>query len=231
MICPVCGFENIQGDDSCENCGADLRTADIPHPASPFEARLVAEQLLELDPRRPVSLPASAPAADAIRAMQERGIGAVLVTEPDDGDGHLAGIFTERDALLRLDPTAPLDGVRLADVMTRDPVVLRATDSVAVAIHKMAVGGFRHIPLVDGDDATGINSARDLSQHLIDVIDAPNDLGSVAASAMQGTTPATEPAAQWPFAEPEPADAGDENVDDGVPQVDDKGPTSGGAPA
>jgi methionyl-tRNA synthetase len=37
MICPVCGFENIQGDDSCENCGADLRTADIPHPASPFE--------------------------------------------------------------------------------------------------------------------------------------------------------------------------------------------------
>jgi CBS domain-containing protein len=171
MICPVCGFENIQGDDSCENCGADLRTADIPHPASPFEARLVAEQLLELDPRRPVSLPASGAAADAIRAMQERGIGAVLVTEPDDDDGHLAGIFTERDALLRLDPTAPLDGVRLADVMTRDPVVLRATDSVAVAIHKMAVGGFRHVPIVKAGVPVAVVSAKDVFRHLAAGVD------------------------------------------------------------
>jgi methionyl-tRNA synthetase len=32
MICPACGFENIQGVDECENCGADLRTADLPSP-------------------------------------------------------------------------------------------------------------------------------------------------------------------------------------------------------
>ena len=30
MICPVCGFENIQGADECENCGADLRTSRHP---------------------------------------------------------------------------------------------------------------------------------------------------------------------------------------------------------
>jgi CBS domain-containing protein len=191
----------------------------------------VAEPLAELDPRRPVQLPAAATVAEAIRAMQERRIGAVLVTEPDNGDGHLAGIFTERDALLRLDPAVALDGITLGDVMTRDPVVLRASDSVAVAIHKMAVGGFRHIPLVDGDDATGIVSARDLFRHLVEVIDSPHDLGAVAASAMQGTTPTSDPAAQWPFAQPEPTDAGDENANDGVPEVDDKSPTSGGAPA
>ena len=33
--------------------------------------------------------------------------------------------------------------------MTPDPVVLRPDDRLAVAIHKMAVGGFRHIPVVD----------------------------------------------------------------------------------
>ena len=33
--------------------------------------------------------------------------------------------------------------------MTPDPVVLRSEDTLAVAIHKMAVGGFRHIPIVD----------------------------------------------------------------------------------
>jgi hypothetical protein len=35
--------------------------------------------------------------------------------------------------------------------MTPDPVVLDHDDTIAVAIHKMAVGGFRHIPIVDGE--------------------------------------------------------------------------------
>ena len=35
------------------------------------------------------------------------------------------------------------------DFMTPDPVVLRHDDPIAVAIHKMAVGGFRHIPDTD----------------------------------------------------------------------------------
>ena len=34
--------------------------------------------------------------------------------------------------------------------MTHDPVILRSGDPVAVAIHKMAVGGFRHVPIVKG---------------------------------------------------------------------------------
>ena len=29
MICPVCGFENLQGEDICENCGADLSNARL----------------------------------------------------------------------------------------------------------------------------------------------------------------------------------------------------------
>ena len=226
MICPVCGFENIQGDDSCENCGADLRTSDIPQPASPFEAQLVAEPLAELDPRRPVTLQSSASVAEAVRAMQERGTGAVLVTEPDDDDGHLAGIFTERDALVRLEPGVPLESIRLADVMTRDPVVLRAADSVAVAAHKMAVGGFRHIPLVDGDDATGIVSARDLFRHILEVLDTPGALGAGARAALGGATTTGDPSAQWPFAEPDATDA-----EGGAGSGLEHSPSSGGAPA
>ena len=51
--------------------------------------------------------------------------------------------------------------------MTSDPVVLRPDDSVAIAIHKMAVGGFRHIPLVADGHPTGIVSARDLLRHIL----------------------------------------------------------------
>jgi CBS domain-containing protein len=64
---------------------------------------------------------------------------------------------------------APLDATRVADLMTADPVVLRPDDSVAVAIHKMAVGGFRHIPLVEDGHATGIVSARDVFRHILNV--------------------------------------------------------------
>ena len=50
--------------------------------------------------------------------------------------------------------------------MTPDPVVLRHDDPIAVAIHKMAVGGFRHIPIVEDGRPTGVVTARDVFHHL-----------------------------------------------------------------
>jgi CBS domain-containing protein len=50
---------------------------------------------LELDP--PVVMDAGATVADVIKMMRERGEGYALLTE----NGGLAGIFTERDVLLR----------------------------------------------------------------------------------------------------------------------------------
>jgi CBS domain-containing protein len=162
MICPVCGFENIQGSDVCDNCGADLRTADIPEPGSAFEASLVDVPLAAVKHHTPLTIAPSASVADAVRHMQAANVGCLLV---EDG-GTLQGVLSERDLLLRLTGTQ-LEGVTVADLMTRDPVVLRDTDSVAVAIHKMAIGGFRHIPLVADGHATGIVSARDIFAHIL----------------------------------------------------------------
>lgn len=166
MICPVCNFENLQGSDTCENCGADLRTSDIPRPGTQFEARLVGEHLGALDPVTPLTVAPDEPVGETIGRMQEQQVECVLVA---DGSG-LVGIFTERDALLKL-AGRPLEGLTVRDVMTPDPVVLREQDSVAVAIHKMAGGGFRHIPLVNGGHATGIISSRDVLRHIIQILD------------------------------------------------------------
>lgn len=167
MICPVCHADNIEGSDECDNCGADLRAADLPTPETPLEWRLVVEHLSDLGHRDPILLPRSAPVREAVAAMQQAGVGSVLVTD----EGHLVGIFTERDALLKVAGTsaAAMDAP-LSDVMTRDPVVLREDDSIAVAIHKMAVGGFRHIPLTRDDRPTGIVSARDVFGHILEII-------------------------------------------------------------
>ena len=168
MICPACGFENILGEDECTNCGADLRTADIPHPGSDFEARLVGEPLAALEPRAPVAIAPEATADEAAETMRREHVEALVI---DDGQ-RLVGIVTERDLLMKLAGHSG-ETLRVADVMTPDPVVLRGDDTMAVAIHKMAVGGFRHIPIVADGHARGIVSARDLFRHLLDVLGAP----------------------------------------------------------
>ena len=165
MICPSCGFENIQGVDECENCGADLRTADIPAPGTAFEAKLVGVPLSEVHPHLPMTIKPTATAADAVRQMQEAGIGCLIVAD----DGAIRGILSERDLVMKSGDGA-LAQVKVSDLMTADPVVLRPDDSVAVAIHKMAVGGFRHIPLVSDGQPTGIVSARDLFRYILDAL-------------------------------------------------------------
>jgi CBS domain-containing protein len=163
VICAVCGFQNIQGDDECANCGADLRTVDIPSPSTALEDRLVRDHLDRVHGRDPILVGPDTPVRAALRQMQDQRANALLV---GDGD-HLEGIFTERDALLKV-AGQPLDGLTVAQVMTHDPVVLRADDTIAVALHKMAVGGFRHIPLVAADGhVTGIVTAQDVMRHIL----------------------------------------------------------------
>ena len=48
MPCPVCRFENFEGEDNCANCGADLRTADIPQPALEFHDTVLGTGSLPL---------------------------------------------------------------------------------------------------------------------------------------------------------------------------------------
>jgi CBS domain-containing protein len=54
--------------------------------------------------------------------------------------------------------------------MTRAPETLRPSDPVAYAINKMSVGGFRHVPLVDGAGRpAGLVSAGDLLEYLVEL--------------------------------------------------------------
>jgi CBS domain-containing protein len=107
----------------------------------------------------------SADADEAVRRMHEDGTDCVLVTD----DGRLVGIFTDRDAVLKVAGRA-VKARPIAELMTRDPVVLRHDDPIAVAIHKMAIGGFRHIPIVDDGRPTGVVTAKDVFRHLADTL-------------------------------------------------------------
>ena len=164
MRCPVCDWQNYLGDDLCSNCGADLAHADAPQPATTFHGRLLGAHLAELGAPAPVIVDVAASVGDAIDRMHRDGLDCVLVT---DG-GRLVGIFTDRDAVLKVVGHPDVEAAPISSVMTRDPVVLRHDDPIAVAIHKMAVGGFRHVPILEAGRPTGVVSARDVFRHLVD---------------------------------------------------------------
>lgn len=165
MLCPVCRHDNFEGEDYCENCGADLAGGDTPESAIDFQGRLLGEHLDALELGGPAMIDPGMSAHVAIERMHDEGLDCLLVGSA----GRLVGIFTERDAVLKV-AGRQAEAFDVRDVMTSDPVVLRRDDTLAVAIHKMAVGGFRHIPIMDGDVPVGVLGARDVFRHILEVI-------------------------------------------------------------
>jgi CBS domain-containing protein len=93
---------------------------------------------------------------DAARRMAERRVGAILVT---DGT-RLEGIMTERD-VLRAVGRGSIEGT-VGDWMTRHPDTATRSATIGEAAAMMVHGGYRHVPIVDGDHVVGIVSIRDL---------------------------------------------------------------------
>jgi CBS domain-containing protein len=165
LQCPVCGFENLTGAEVCDNCGADVAGHDAPQETSSFQGRLMGEHLDELGAPPPLTVGPDMPLDQVIARMHDAASDCVLVMS----DGRLVGIFTDRDAVVKA-AGMRLESFHVRDVMTPDPVVLRHDDPIAIAIHKMAVGGFRHIPIVEDGRPTGVVTARDIFHHLATVL-------------------------------------------------------------
>jgi CBS domain-containing protein len=121
---------------------------------------MAATGVREVMSRDLVAIAPSATVAEAATVMGERGVGSALVVEGD----ALVGIFTERDIVRALAadfdaPRLPVDGW-----MTRDPVTTQASATTREALERMLAGGFRHLPVLDGDRLVGMVSMRDLSR-------------------------------------------------------------------
>ena len=112
-----------------------------------------------------ISVRASATVADAVDVMATRDVGAVLVLTED---GLVAGVFTERDLLVRVvnagqDPkTTPI-----SLVMTRDVRFVSPGTTIEAALALMHVNRFRHLLVIDGPRIHGLVSMRDLVYQMI----------------------------------------------------------------
>lgn len=106
---------------------------------------LVRETVASVGYREPVAIALDATLAEALRLMQEKAVGCLLVVEGDD----LRGIFTERDLLTRVlgkvdDLDAPLSGC-----MTAEPATARVDEPIHRVLTRMYQGRMRHLPVLD----------------------------------------------------------------------------------
>jgi CBS domain-containing protein len=100
---------------------------------------------------------------EVAQRMVERDVGAALVTEGT----RLLGILTERD-VLRAVAKGIGEETTVSDWMTRDPETMAPDEPTLHAAVLMIHGGFRHLPLVDGDEVVGMLSIRDLMRIVLD---------------------------------------------------------------
>jgi CBS domain-containing protein len=98
---------------------------------------------------------------EAVSAMVEANVGAILVTGRDAA--QIAGIFTERDYLRRIAVEDRTDReTHVRDVMSAPVIVVTPDTSVEEAMALMTDRRIRHAPVVDGDALVGMVSIGDL---------------------------------------------------------------------
>jgi len=161
MICPFCSHDNIAGDDFCAECGQSL--VGLGDGGTDLVETISRHNVNVLNPRPPVAVEPASTLQEAIGAMLENRIGCLLVTT----DATLLGIITERDVLNKAaDDPANLQRP-IVEFMTAAPETITGQDSIAYALHAMDLGGYRHLPILDGRGRpTGIISMRDILRFL-----------------------------------------------------------------
>lgn len=163
--CPYCGHENIDGADHCDACQQPLDFLTKPRPANAVERSLVKDRVSLLQPKPPFVVAPECPVGEVLRQMVDHEVGCVVVGRGDE----IAGIFSERDALDRLNVRfGELADRPVSQFMTPSPATVEMDARIAFALHKMDVGGYRHLPVVEGNRIVGVISVRDILRYITD---------------------------------------------------------------
>lgn len=170
MLCPFCDEQNIDGADTCEHCHQSLSFLSKPRASSQIEYSLQKRRIDQLQPKVPKSVSPETPVGDVLNLLVDSKIGCVIVSEGET----MVGIFTERDALMRLNVrAAELADRPISEFMTPSPESIEHDASLAFALHRMDVGGYRHVPVVDAGRVVGIISIRDILRYITEVLMSP----------------------------------------------------------
>jgi CBS domain-containing protein len=111
---------------------------------------------------------------DVTKFMDLHNIGAVPILDNTLG---LLGLFSERDLLRRcIVKNLDLNKTIIDDVMTKDVIIVEASDTPEYCLHIMKQQKIRHMPVVEDNKLMGLVSMRDLMLHDVKLKDEKIDL-------------------------------------------------------
>lgn len=164
IVCPYCDYENIEGSDLCEECSQPLTEMYLSAPSTPVEKSLLRHRVRHLLPRAALTTAPETKVRDVLRLLVEHSVGCVVIIDEEE---RPLGVFTERDALLKLNTRAvELGDLPVSEFMTPNPQTLDSTAKVAFVVQRMDQGGYRHVPIVDEEGrVNGVISVRDILRY------------------------------------------------------------------
>jgi CBS domain-containing protein len=134
-----------------------------------LDSAFLCQSVSVLEPGAPICVREECAVSEVLSIMRAHKKGCVLVT----GAGKkLTGIFSERDVLLKIVEESNGSGARpIRELMTRDPIAQPPDITIAFALNLMSQGGFRHLPLVDGEGSPiGIISVKDVVDYIVSTL-------------------------------------------------------------
>jgi CBS domain-containing protein len=124
------------------------------------------ENILQSKGSAVFTVSARAPVADAVRELNSRRIGAVVVV---NDAGQVAGILSERDIVRHLgDDPAKLLASPVSDIMTKNVISCPSGTAISELMEQMTKFRIRHIPIVDDGELVGIVSIGDVVKRKIE---------------------------------------------------------------
>ncbi len=117
-----------------------------------------ARQILDEKHKAPTTVDSDASMLEALRAMAETDVGAVMVVEGDT----LVGVVSERDYVRKVALDALTPEVPVAQVMTKDVIAIPPHHTVAECMALMTQKHVRHLPVLEEGRLVGVVSVRDV---------------------------------------------------------------------
>ena len=122
------------------------------------------QHLIEAKGSEVISIAPDAPVIEAIRLMDERHVGAVVVM---DGE-RLAGISSERDYARKIVLQGRSSAITpVSAIMTRRVLLIHPQQTLEECMALMTGKNLRHLPVLDNGRLVGVVSMRDVVKDLI----------------------------------------------------------------